>query len=228
MERVYNKRHFTEEGKFNTVALRNHKARADAYYSRGRTLLDKAKELHNVTGAHVLVKIIPSWEGGKMKLYRSESYPLLSNIRQPVVRSSAEANIPQLPALPTTPSPSKFVNVPEQMDVEPQIGDIFSPPQDLEEAVLVEAAQSAEVAVPSVSSAPSKAKSYNCAKCNIQYGTEADETTDSLWVTCTKSTCGWWAHVKCLGFYYPNSTKGNRALGKWAKDRVFCPRHMLK
>ena len=42
----YNKVSFTEEGKIKTDTKREGSAKAYAYYARGRTLIEKAKELH--------------------------------------------------------------------------------------------------------------------------------------------------------------------------------------
>ncbi|CAC5359315.1 NFXL1 [Mytilus coruscus] len=73
----YTKNNFTEDGKFETTVTREGRSRGDAYYTRTKTLLKKALELHTSTGAHVKVIVIPTWHNGKSKAFESTNFPEL-------------------------------------------------------------------------------------------------------------------------------------------------------
>ena len=58
------------------IGRRVGKARSDAYLKRGSTITKVAEELHIITGAHVKVHIVPTWQQGKAHLYKSRNFPI--------------------------------------------------------------------------------------------------------------------------------------------------------
>ncbi|VDI15864.1 Hypothetical predicted protein [Mytilus galloprovincialis] len=70
------------------------------------------------------------------------------------------------------------------------------------------------------------AKKDKCGICSIVYNSDADFL--SHWVQCSHKSCSWWVHCRCLCIYYPTTAAGLKALNKWAKDRIFCPKHIVK
>ena len=63
----------TEDGPIMTT-MRHGKAKTDAYFARSRTLLQGAKNLHTITGAHVKLEIIPTWVG-KAHSWKYQAFP---------------------------------------------------------------------------------------------------------------------------------------------------------
>ena len=56
------------------ISMERRKGRdlSDAYYSRSKCLLQKAKEIELITGCIVNLTITPTWEGGQKKSYDTE------------------------------------------------------------------------------------------------------------------------------------------------------------
>ena len=59
------------------TSRRTGKARSDAYLKRGPTLTKLGEQLHEITGAHVKVHVLPTWPKGKQHLYKSQGFPIL-------------------------------------------------------------------------------------------------------------------------------------------------------
>ena len=68
------KRNFTNEGKFNTDKKRTGHGQADALYRRGVTLINKAKQLHNVTNASISITIKPLTDREDVREYISPNF----------------------------------------------------------------------------------------------------------------------------------------------------------
>ena len=60
----------------NHISMQRRKGRdlSDAYYSRSKYLLQKAKEIELITGCIVNLTITPNWEGGQKKSYHTEGH----------------------------------------------------------------------------------------------------------------------------------------------------------
>ena len=52
-----------------------------------------------------------------------------------------------------------------------------------------------------------------CSICHIEWETEEDVSTDSVWINCNKE-CSWWVHTRCIGIHYENTDKGKKELEK--------------
>lgn len=75
-------------------------------------------------------------------------------------------------------------------------------------------------------SAPTTSPTNKCGICTIEYNSAAD--IENHWVQYSQKGCSWWVHCRCICIWYPTTTAGLKALNKWAKDKVFCPKHMSK
>ena len=72
--RKWTKRNFTNDGKFDTDIRRTGHDLAGALYRRGTTLINKAKELHNVTNAQISLTIKPLTDRGQVQQFTSPNF----------------------------------------------------------------------------------------------------------------------------------------------------------
>ena len=68
------RKHINENGSINTEDKRTGKPKRDAYRIRSAKLVQKGKEIRNITGCEVFVDIVPTWENGKRSTFMSEGY----------------------------------------------------------------------------------------------------------------------------------------------------------
>ena len=66
--------HFTVDGHIDTTNERKGRAKRDTYRSRGKSLVNKGKEIEKLTKCEVSVDVIPSWENGKRWTYMLKGY----------------------------------------------------------------------------------------------------------------------------------------------------------
>ena len=154
---------------------KNLKDAPHCFYRRA-TLASKARALWRMTGAHVLLTVIPTWVRGQMTEFRSPDFPdgLL-----PKPRTPANAQLEEGGPMQVVPELDEDIQAPEAAGLH---GDRHAQG----ESVLDE--------------------KHKCQVCHIYYNSDADKARrhSPLWVCCCSSRCGYWVHASCCGIQYTN------------------------
>ena len=63
-----------KNGKIDTETRRSGQSKRDTYKTRAMYLVQKGKEINNITGCNVLVDVVPDWPRGKRWFCKSQHY----------------------------------------------------------------------------------------------------------------------------------------------------------
>ena len=233
-KRNYTRKNFDQAGRI-IISAREGRERSDTYLKRSGTILKNCTAIHTLTKCHVQVNIIPTWKGGKERLYKSPGYPAANNnnnIKQEQVTVSVSSSTD-----PVSPqkSPKKRISPnPDQASQNP-----------------TQKAASSQGSQPQAKKTKKTSRRSDvCAICDVEFDSPADEEIPAYWLNCqyheykavkkgSKSKnkakggrqpkeCPYWVHTTCAGIYYPQTRAGRMQLDRWSPSHFFCPDHMPK
>ena len=222
--RKWSKRNFTNDGKFNTDKKRTGHDLADALYRRGMTLINKAKELHNVTNAPISITIKPLTDRGDVRQYISPNFkePDQTKVTMKRNRNMKQDNPPDKTETDMEATIHYGFNPDEDDDVHFEKNKACTPKKKI-----TKSGACAYPASPPVQNKPEKDVDQNiCQICRLAWASPADNDLGYHWVCC--QYCNYWTPANCANIYYEDGIDGQLELEKWAKKHYMCPRHIIE
>ena len=218
------RRNFTSEGHIDSKNKRTGRDRHDTYHKRGRSIIQAAKNIHQLTGAHTKVVIQPTWRRGKKHEFTSPGYPATPNLRTRFregttltpTTSGMSSTLPRRsPRLQQTIGARRALQL-----------DLDSVNKNTPTTSRLQKGSTQIKSQANQKRASSKSSTDKCSVCCVTYNSDADREKASLWIKCSRARCNYWCHASCHNIFY--KVEARKALEKWASEHFWCRAHMPK